>query len=65
MTSLTIKLPQRKLAQLMKFAAKAGVSPTDLVRESVEGLLLEPDVPFERAATRVLRKNAELYKRLA
>lgn len=65
MTSVTIKLPQKKLAQLTRFAARMGVAPADLVRESVEGLLLRPDASFDRAAARVLRKNAELYKRLS
>lgn len=65
MTNLTIKLPQRKLAQLRRFAAKAGVTPTELVRESLEGLLQKPDTSFGRVATHVLKKNSDLYKRLA
>jgi metal-responsive CopG/Arc/MetJ family transcriptional regulator len=65
MTVLTISLPQRKLAQLRRFAARIGVSPSELVRGSVEDLLSKPDAEFEKAAARVLKKNAALYKRLA
>jgi metal-responsive CopG/Arc/MetJ family transcriptional regulator len=65
MTALTISLPQRKLAQLRRFAARIGVSPSELVRESVEGFLSKPDAEFEKIAARVLKKNAALYKRLA
>jgi len=65
MTSLTIRLPQRKLAELRKLAVRVGVSPSDLVRGSVEEFLSKPDAQFEKAAARILKKNAELYKRLA
>ncbi len=65
MTHLTIRLPDRKLAQLRRVAAQVGVSPTELVRGSVEQFLAKPDAKFEKAAARVLRRNAELYKRLA
>ena len=65
MTDLLITLPQRKLARLRKFAAKVGVSPAELVRGSVEELLSKPDVEFEKAVSRVVKKNAELYRRLA
>ena len=65
MTVLTIRLPQRKLAQLRRFAARIGVSPSELVRGRVEDLLSKPDAEFEKAAAHVLKKNATLYKRLA
>ena len=64
MTVLTIRLPQRKLGQLRRFAERIGVSPSELVRGSVEGLLCKHDADFEKAAARVLKKNAPLCKRL-
>jgi len=35
------------------------------VRVGVEELLARPDDAFQRAVTEVLKKNAELYRRLA
>jgi len=37
----------------------------DLVRVSVEDMLTQPEEEFRKAAQYVLKKNAELYKRLA
>lgn len=65
MSSITIDLPPERLTELRRLAAKLGVSPEELARLSVEELLSQTDEEFERAADRVLRKNAELYRRLA
>jgi len=35
------------------------------VRVSIEELLVRPDEEFEKAADYLLKKNAELYRRLA
>lgn len=65
MSSITIDLSPERLTELRRLAAKLGVSPEELARLSVEELLSQTDEEFERAADRVLRKNAELYRRLA
>ena len=65
MTAFTIALPEGCLEQLKEMAARLGVSPEELVRASVEELLAEPERAFRRAASYVLEKNAELYRRLA
>lgn len=65
MSSITIDLSPERLTELRRLAAKLGVSPEELARLSVEQLLSQTDEEFERAADRVLRKNAELYRRLA
>jgi predicted transcriptional regulator len=65
MTALTIELPPDRMQQLVEVAERLGVTPEALVRASVDDLLARSDDAFERAAERVLAKNAELYRRLA
>lgn len=42
-----------------------GIAPSELARATVNDLLSAPADDFQRAAERVLQKNAELYRRLA
>lgn len=65
MNAITISLPDDRLAQLQQMAARFKVSPEELVRVGIEELLTRPDDAFQRVVTEVLRKNAELYRRLA
>jgi predicted transcriptional regulator len=65
MTSITISLPEDRLAKLREIAARLNVTPEDLARVSIEELLARPDEAFKQAAEYVLRKNSELYRRLA
>ena len=65
MTTITIALPDDRLTQLQEIANRFGVSPEDLVRVSIEELLSRPDDAFRQAMTYVLKKNEELYRRLA
>ena len=65
MTSITITLPEDRLAKLREIAARLNVTPEDLARVSIEELLTRPDETFKQAAEYVLKKNAELYRRLA
>lgn len=65
MTTITIALPDERLSQLQEIANKFGVTPEDLVRVSIEELLSRPEDAFKQAASYVLKKNAELYRRLA
>ncbi len=65
MTTLTFTLPDDRLLKLRKMAERLGISPEDLVRISVEELLKRPDEAFRNAADYVLKKNADLYRRLA
>jgi hypothetical protein len=43
----------------------SGLSPEDLARAAIADLLATPGEEFRAAAERVLRKNEELYRRLA
>jgi antitoxin FitA len=65
MTTITIALSEERLAQLRTWAEQTGLSPEEFLRRRVEQLLDQPDQPFRQAADHVLRKNAELYRRLA
>jgi predicted transcriptional regulator len=65
MSSITINLTDEHLLKLREIAARLRVSPEDLARMSIEELIAQPAEDFERAADCVLKKNAELYRRLA
>jgi hypothetical protein len=60
-----LTLPDDRLLKLREMAERLGVSPKELVRISVEELLQRPDEAFRNAADDVLKKNADLYRRLA
>lgn len=64
MTALTINLPDERMLTLQERAEELGVTPEELVRVSVEELLSRPEDDFKNALNYVLRKNADLYKRL-
>jgi len=46
-------------------AARLGVEPEELARATLADLLQKEDEDFQKAAAHVLRKNEELYRRLA
>ena len=65
MTTITIPLSDDNLERLRTLADRAGVRPEDLARAGLEEWLSRPGEDFGAAADYVLRKNAELYRRLA
>jgi hypothetical protein len=65
MNAITVTLSDDRLAQLQEMATRFQVSPEELVRVGVEELLAQPDDVFQRAVAAVLKKNVELYRRLA
>ena len=65
MSSITIELPDKKLERLNEVASRFGVSVEELARSSIEELLAQPDDKFLRVAEHILRKNEDLYRRLA
>ena len=65
MTSITIAIPDERLLKLKELAARFHVTPEELVRVSVEEILTRSEEDYKRAASYVLKKNAELYQRLA
>jgi predicted transcriptional regulator len=65
MSSITVELKPEQLVKLQTLAEQLGTSVESLARLTIEDLLVGHDEKFERAAEYVLRKNAELYRRLA
>lgn len=62
---LPVELTEAQLETLRVRAKALGISPEQLVAAAVADLVGKPADDFERAAARVLSKNAELYRRLA
>jgi hypothetical protein len=63
--TLNLELDEQHAQRLQEAARRLNVSVSDLATAAINDLLAKPDSDFERAAKRVLKKNAELYKRLA
>jgi antitoxin FitA len=65
MTSITIDISDHQLQTLQDLAKVCGVSPEALLCASLDDWLSAPKPEFSHAANHVLKKNAELYHRLA
>ena len=65
MALITIDLSDDQLQKLQQLARESQVSPEDLLRTNIEDWLVRPKNEFTQAASYVLNKNAELYRRLA
>ena len=63
MKTFTFQLPDKTAAEVDQAARRLGLSIEDLLRRSVEEKLER--LSFEEAAEYVLKKNADLYRRLA
>ena len=65
MSTLTIAISEERLQKLEEIARRFQIAPEDLVRVSIEELLSLPEDDFRKALDFVLKKNIELYQRLA
>jgi antitoxin FitA len=65
MASITVDIPDEQLQKLQQLARDNQVSPEDLLRVNIEEWLTRPQDEFTQAASYVLKKNVELYRRLA
>jgi antitoxin FitA len=63
--TLNLELDDEQTRRLQEVARRLNVSASELAKAAINDLLAKPDSDFERAAAHVLKKNAELYKRLA
>jgi len=63
--TLNLELDAQQVRRLQEAARRLNVSVHDLAKAAINDLLAKSDGDFDRAATRVLNKNAELYRRLA
>ena len=64
MTKFAIELEEEMAQELQVFAEKRGLAPEALLRARVEAWL-DDEKSFEVVANYVMKKNAELYRRLA
>ncbi|MGE5343176.1 MAG: DNA-binding protein [Candidatus Omnitrophota bacterium] len=65
MTTLTVRINDKKAEELKVKAEQYGTPLEDLLIASMENLLSQPKGDFEQAMDYVLSKNRELYRRLA
>ena len=63
--TLNLELDEQQTRRLQDVARRLNVSVNDLAKAAINDLLAKPESDFEQAAVRVLKKNAELYRRLA
>jgi hypothetical protein len=62
---LSIELTEAENEKLSAEATRLGVEPEALARAALADLLSNEEEDFREAAEHVLRKNEELYRRLA
>ena len=62
---LSVDLTPKQEQQLAAIAARLNVAPEILAAAALRDLLDRREDEFEAAATHVLEKNHELYRRLA
>jgi len=62
---VAIDLTELQADRLREEAARLGVAPEELAKAAVADLLTAHREDFREAAEHVLRKNEELYRRLA
>jgi antitoxin FitA len=65
MTTITIEITDEEMAALKERAAAIGVSPEELAATGIAKVLEERSDDFDQIIDYVVRKNAELYRRLA
>ncbi|HVA51576.1 MAG TPA: hypothetical protein VNH11_34865 [Pirellulales bacterium] len=65
MTRFSIELPDEEARRLRERAGEAGLTPEEFLDAGIKRWLDSPNSDFVEAADYVLRKNADLYKRLA
>ena len=64
MSTFAVEFPNEQAERLRREAERQGMRVEDLLRQVAETYLFRAEA-FETAATHVLQKNAELYRRLA
>lgn len=65
MVSISISLAEDKVQRLRQKADHLGLKFEDFLSASLEDLADLPDPDFDAIVERVLKKNSELYRRLA
>jgi antitoxin FitA len=65
MNTITIEISDERWLKVQETANRLGVSVEELLLMGVEQVLNQSQVSFKDAMDYVLRKNSELYQRLA
>ena len=65
MQKLEVELADKTATKLQEAAQKLGITPESLAQLGVEEILARFDRDFLAATSYVLKKNSELYRRLA
>lgn len=65
MSQITVTLSETQRVKLEEKAERLGLSPSALILLSLEEVLARPDDDFQKISAYILRKNADLYRRLA
>ncbi len=65
MATLTISLSDEEMRRLEELSKREGLSVEQMVRLSINNFIGQSDESFLTAATRVMEKNANLYRRLS
>jgi predicted transcriptional regulator len=64
-SKITINILDERLQKLEELAIRLKTTPEELVRASVEDLLTRSEEEFQIKLDYLLKKNEELYRRLA
>ncbi len=65
MSAVTIDINRDSLIKLKEKAIRLNISPEELIRIVIEDLLQQPDEKFKQVVNYILKKNEDLYRRLA
>ena len=62
---ITVDVPDAQIRRLEETARRLKVSPEALAAAAVQDTVAQGDADFAKVAERVLKKNRDLYRRLA
>jgi len=65
MTKIVIELPKEQAERLTALAKSLNTTVEDLAMAKLCAMVEKPEEEFQQALRYVLKKNAELYQRLA
>ncbi len=65
MATYTIRLRDNEARRLQDLARESGLDPEELLQRGVAEWLSQPCRDFAEAAAYVVKKNADLYRRLS
>ncbi len=65
MAEITISISDARWKALKALADRYGLSPEEIARISLEGLLAQPEEAAQQSIEHILEKNRDLYQRLA